>query len=144
MSLRKNLSFRGPEVDDPEILVLGAGAGYDVLLALHNGASKVVGVELIRVAVPFEKSAKALPILKSEMSVPLIADIHFDSRMAILGILLAIPIVLFEGDNPMDIPAFLERHEMSVSWLPSVWPGAILLLVVMYALYRAARGKSRS
>ncbi|MFQ5507483.1 MAG: flavodoxin-dependent (E)-4-hydroxy-3-methylbut-2-enyl-diphosphate synthase [Planctomycetota bacterium] len=44
------------------------------------------GVELIRVAVPFEKSAHALPILKAEMSVPLIADIHFDSRMAILAL----------------------------------------------------------
>jgi (E)-4-hydroxy-3-methylbut-2-enyl-diphosphate synthase len=44
------------------------------------------GVEMIRVAVPFEKSAKALPILKREMSVPLIADIHFDSRMAILAL----------------------------------------------------------
>lgn len=44
------------------------------------------GVELIRVAVPFEQSAKALPTLKKEMSVPLIADIHFDSRMAILAL----------------------------------------------------------
>ncbi len=51
---------------------------------------------------------------------------------AILGILLAIPIVMFKGENPMDIGA-------KVSWLPSVWPGAILLLVVMYALYRTAR-----
>jgi len=51
---------------------------------------------------------------------------------AILGILLAIPIVIFKGVNPMDIGA-------RVSWLPSVWPGAILLLVVMYGLYRTAR-----
>ena len=58
---------------------------------------------------------------------------------AILGILLAIPIVMFKGKNPMDIPAALERNEMAVSWLPSVWPGAILLLAVMYALYRTAR-----
>ncbi len=51
---------------------------------------------------------------------------------AILGILLAIPIVMFKGENPMDIGA-------RVRWLPSVWPGAILLLVVMYWLYRTAR-----
>ncbi|HMQ22480.1 MAG TPA: flavodoxin-dependent (E)-4-hydroxy-3-methylbut-2-enyl-diphosphate synthase, partial [Planctomycetota bacterium] len=44
------------------------------------------GVEIIRVAVPFEKSAQALPILKAAMSVPLVADIHFDSRMAILAL----------------------------------------------------------
>ncbi|RPH97217.1 MAG: SAM-dependent methyltransferase, partial [Lysobacterales bacterium] len=30
----------------PRVLVLGAGAGYDVLLALHNGAAKVDAVEL--------------------------------------------------------------------------------------------------
>ena len=49
-------------------------------------ALEEAGVEMIRVAVPFESSAKALPILKREMSVPLIADIHFDSRMAILAL----------------------------------------------------------
>ncbi|MGK2924081.1 MAG: spermidine synthase [Lysobacterales bacterium] len=30
----------------PRVLVLGAGAGYDVLLALHNGASRIDAVEL--------------------------------------------------------------------------------------------------
>lgn len=44
------------------------------------------GCEIIRVAVPFEKSARALPTLKKEMRVPLVADIHFDSRMAILAL----------------------------------------------------------
>jgi spermidine synthase len=33
-------------LDRPETLVLGAGAGYDVLLALHNGAARVDAVEL--------------------------------------------------------------------------------------------------
>jgi len=33
-------------LDRPEALVLGAGAGYDVLLALHNGALRVDAVEL--------------------------------------------------------------------------------------------------
>lgn len=49
-------------------------------------ALEEAGVEMIRVAVPFAKSAEALPTLKSEMTVPLIADIHFDSRMAILAL----------------------------------------------------------
>jgi len=44
------------------------------------------GAEMIRVAVPFEKSAKALVEIKKAMRVPLIADIHFDSRMALLAI----------------------------------------------------------
>jgi len=43
------------------------------------------GVEMVRVAVPFEKSARALVEIKSQMKVPLIADIHFDSRMALLA-----------------------------------------------------------
>ncbi len=41
------------------------------------------GAEIIRVAVPFQKSVEALPELKRAMSVPLVADIHFDSKMAI-------------------------------------------------------------
>lgn len=57
----------------------------DATLAEIKGLEEA-GVELVRVAVPFEKSANALPILKREMSVPLIADIHFDSRMAILAL----------------------------------------------------------
>ena len=57
----------------------------DVTLAQIH-ALEEAGVELVRVAVPFEKSAQALPIFKREMKVPLIADIHFDSRMAILAL----------------------------------------------------------
>jgi spermidine synthase len=33
-------------MDEPEVLILGAGAGSDVLLALHNGAARVDAVEL--------------------------------------------------------------------------------------------------
>ena len=43
------------------------------------------GAEMIRVAVPFKESAMALSVLRKEMSVPLIADIHFDPEMAILA-----------------------------------------------------------
>ena len=41
------------------------------------------GCELIRVAVPDEAAALALPKIKSQMTVPLIADIHFDHRLAL-------------------------------------------------------------
>ena len=41
------------------------------------------GCELIRVAVPDQEAAAALPKIKSQMSVPLIADIHFDHRLAL-------------------------------------------------------------
>ena len=41
------------------------------------------GCELIRVAVPDKEAAEALPKIKSHMTVPLIADIHFDHRLAL-------------------------------------------------------------
>lgn len=41
------------------------------------------GCELIRVAVPDEKAAHALRAIRDAISIPLIADIHFDYRLAI-------------------------------------------------------------
>lgn len=41
------------------------------------------GCELIRVAVPDDDAANALPSIKSQISIPLIADIHFDHRLAL-------------------------------------------------------------
>ena len=48
-------------------------------------ACEAEGAELIRVSVPNEKSARALPAIKAGIHIPLIADIHFDYRMAILS-----------------------------------------------------------
>lgn len=44
---------------------------------------EAVGCELIRVAVPDMEAAAALPKIKAQMTVPLIADIHFDYRLAL-------------------------------------------------------------
>lgn len=44
------------------------------------------GCELVRVAVTDEKSAAALSFLAAESGVPLIADIHFDIRLAYLSL----------------------------------------------------------
>lgn len=41
------------------------------------------GCELIRIAVPDMEAADAIPKIKAQMSVPLIADIHFDHRLAL-------------------------------------------------------------
>ncbi len=41
------------------------------------------GCELIRVAVPDMESAQALPKIKAQITIPLIADIHFDHRLAL-------------------------------------------------------------
>jgi len=42
-----------------------------------------VGCELVRVAVPDQLAAKAISSIKKQISIPLIADIHFDSRLAV-------------------------------------------------------------
>jgi (E)-4-hydroxy-3-methylbut-2-enyl-diphosphate synthase len=44
---------------------------------------EAAGCELIRVAVPDMEAAGALPKIKAQMTVPIIADIHFDHRLAV-------------------------------------------------------------
>ncbi|MBW1729839.1 MAG: flavodoxin-dependent (E)-4-hydroxy-3-methylbut-2-enyl-diphosphate synthase [Deltaproteobacteria bacterium] len=41
------------------------------------------GCEIVRVAVPDEKAAHALSEIKAQIKIPLIADIHFDHRLAV-------------------------------------------------------------
>lgn len=41
------------------------------------------GCEIVRVAVPDNEAAKAIPLIKEKISIPLIADIHFDHNLAI-------------------------------------------------------------
>ncbi len=41
------------------------------------------GCEVVRVAVPDEDAARAITLIKKQISIPLIADIHFDYRLAI-------------------------------------------------------------
>ncbi|MBI5060130.1 flavodoxin-dependent (E)-4-hydroxy-3-methylbut-2-enyl-diphosphate synthase [candidate division KSB1 bacterium] len=44
------------------------------------------GCEIIRVAVPDDEAAAALPLIKREMNVPLVADIHFHYKLALKAI----------------------------------------------------------
>ncbi len=46
---------------------------------------ETAGCELIRVSVPDEQSGQAIKDIKAKMKVPLIADVHFDWRMALLA-----------------------------------------------------------
>jgi (E)-4-hydroxy-3-methylbut-2-enyl-diphosphate synthase len=46
-------------------------------------ALQEAGCEVIRIAVPDEKAVQAIPEIKKRISLPLIADIHFDYRLAI-------------------------------------------------------------
>ena len=45
-----------------------------------------VGCDIVRVAVPDEQSAHALAEIKKQIHIPLVADVHFDYRLAILSI----------------------------------------------------------
>src|SRR3990172_5133443 len=45
-----------------------------------------LGCEIVRVAVPDKKAAAALPELVQKTAVPLIADIHFDYRLALAAL----------------------------------------------------------
>lgn len=44
------------------------------------------GCEIIRVAVPDMKAAQALRALREQIAIPLIADIHFDARLAVAAL----------------------------------------------------------
>lgn len=44
------------------------------------------GCEIIRVAVPSMEAARALTEIKKQISIPLVADIHFDYRLAVAAI----------------------------------------------------------
>jgi (E)-4-hydroxy-3-methylbut-2-enyl-diphosphate synthase len=45
-----------------------------------------VGCEVVRVAVPDTEAAAAIPRIKKGISIPLVADIHFDYRLALASI----------------------------------------------------------
>jgi (E)-4-hydroxy-3-methylbut-2-enyl-diphosphate synthase len=44
------------------------------------------GADLVRVAVPDQASAEAIASIKSQVDVPIVADVHFDYRLAIASI----------------------------------------------------------
>ena len=44
------------------------------------------GCELVRVAVPDAEAARAIKAIKKNVSIPLIADIHFDHRLALMAL----------------------------------------------------------
>jgi (E)-4-hydroxy-3-methylbut-2-enyl-diphosphate synthase len=54
------------------------------LIQIHELATQ--GADIVRVAVPHEGDAKALPMLVQEGGVPIIADIHFSVRLAMMAI----------------------------------------------------------
>lgn len=47
-------------------------------------AMQAAGADIVRLAVPDERAALAIDKIKEQVSVPLVADIHFDYRLALL------------------------------------------------------------
>ncbi|HWL65389.1 MAG TPA: flavodoxin-dependent (E)-4-hydroxy-3-methylbut-2-enyl-diphosphate synthase, partial [Actinomycetota bacterium] len=54
------------------------------LIQVHALATQ--GADIVRVAVPHEGDAKALPMIVQEGGVPIVADIHFSVRLAMLAL----------------------------------------------------------
>ncbi len=46
-------------------------------------ALQKAGCEIVRVSIPTEQSLNLIPAIKNEISIPLVADIHFDYRLAL-------------------------------------------------------------
>ena len=46
---------------------------------------EALGCEIIRVAVPDDESARAIEKIKEKIHIPLVADIHFDHRLALMA-----------------------------------------------------------
>ena len=44
------------------------------------------GCEIVRIAVPDEEAAKSLATIRKNITIPLVADIHFDYRLAIMAL----------------------------------------------------------
>jgi (E)-4-hydroxy-3-methylbut-2-enyl-diphosphate synthase len=56
----------------------------ETLIQVHALATQ--GADMVRVAVPHEADARALPSIVAEGGVPIIADIHFSVRLALLAV----------------------------------------------------------
>src|ERR1044071_8282706 len=69
---------------------------------------EAAGCEVIRVAVPDDEAAAVLPKIKAAMTVPLIADIHFDHRLAVK----AAKVVDCVRINPGNIGAWWKVEEV--------------------------------
>ncbi|MGI5985110.1 MAG: flavodoxin-dependent (E)-4-hydroxy-3-methylbut-2-enyl-diphosphate synthase [Clostridiales bacterium] len=57
----------------------------DATLAQIEALAKA-GCDIVRLAVPNEKAARALPEIRRNCKVPLVADIHFDYRLALSAV----------------------------------------------------------
>ncbi len=76
-------------------LAIGGGAGVSVQTMCNTHtwdveatvkqirAMQAAGADIVRIAIPDMDAAKAVSAIKEQVSVPLVADIHFDYRLAL-------------------------------------------------------------
>lgn len=77
----KDLTFDGKKIYVQSMLNVPS---YDIEGSVRQAKRlEDAGCEIIRAAIPDEKALELIPAIKKEISVPLVADIHFDYRLAI-------------------------------------------------------------
>lgn len=77
----KNLTFDGKKIYIQSMLNVPS---YDIKGSVIQAKRlEEAGCDIIRAAIPDEKALELIPAIKSEVSVPLVADIHFDYRLAL-------------------------------------------------------------
>ena len=47
-------------------------------------AFRTAGCDIVRLAIPDVRSAEAIPAIKEQVDMPLVADIHFDYKLALM------------------------------------------------------------
>lgn len=70
------------------------------------------GCEIVRVTVPSLEAARALPAIKDQIHIPLVADIHFDYKLAIAALEAGVDKVRINPGNigsPEGVKALVER-----------------------------------
>lgn len=77
----KDLTFDGKKIYAQSMLNTPS---YDIEASVRQAKRlEEAGCDIIRAAIPDEKALELIPAIKKEVSVPLVADIHFDYRLAL-------------------------------------------------------------
>ena len=74
---------RGPKTPNVEILVHG-DEGYEIRALRH--ICLLYTSQMVRAAIPNMEAVALIPAIKQSVSIPLVADIHFDYRLALAAV----------------------------------------------------------
>ena len=83
---------------------------------------ETAGCEIVRSTVPTLEAAKAIKEIKKEISIPLVADIHFDYKMAVAAIeteLTKSELIPVTSEQMKNFWKLLRLQKKEIS--PSVW-----------------------